>query len=112
MSNIKIGLQLYSVRDKMQESVEDTLRAVKEMGYDYVEFAGYFDHTAEELAALPDPQTDAAESTPPSTEPLEKPWSEISLPVAIGICLLPNVVLVIVLLVRKIRHKIASKYMD
>ena len=52
MSNIKIGLQLYSVRDKMQESVEDTLRAVKEMGYDYVEFAGYFDHTAEELAAL------------------------------------------------------------
>lgn len=52
MSDIKIGLQLYSVRDKMQESVEDTLRAVKEMGYDYVEFAGYFDHTAEELAAL------------------------------------------------------------
>lgn len=52
MSNVKIGLQLYSVRDKMQESVEDTLRAVKEMGYDVVEFAGYFDHTAEELAAL------------------------------------------------------------
>ena len=52
MSKIQIGLQLYSVRDKMQESVEDTLRAVKEMGYDYVEFAGYFDHTAEELAAL------------------------------------------------------------
>lgn len=52
MSNIQIGLQLYSVRDKMQESVEDTLRAVKEMGYDYVEFAGYFDRTAEELAAL------------------------------------------------------------
>ena len=52
MSELKIGLQLYSVRDKMQESVEDTLRAVKEMGYDYVEFAGYFDHSAEELAAL------------------------------------------------------------
>ena len=52
MSEIKIGLQLYSVRDKMQESVEDTLRAVKEMGYDYVEFAGYFDHTPEELTAL------------------------------------------------------------
>ena len=52
MSNIKIGLQLYSVRDKMQEDVEATLKAVKEIGYDYVEFAGYFDHTAEELAAL------------------------------------------------------------
>ena len=52
MKDVKIGLQLYSVRDKMQESVEDTLRAVKEMGYDYVEFAGYFDHSAEELTAL------------------------------------------------------------
>jgi sugar phosphate isomerase/epimerase len=52
MSNVKIGLQLYSVRDKMAESVENTLRAVKEMGYDYGEFAGYFDHTAEELADL------------------------------------------------------------
>lgn len=52
MSNIKIGLQLYSVRDKMQEDVEATLKAVKEIGYDYVEFAGYFDHSAEELAAL------------------------------------------------------------
>ena len=52
MSNVKIGVQLYSVRDKMAESVEDTLRAVKEMGYDFVEFAGYFDHTAEELSDL------------------------------------------------------------
>ena len=52
MSNVKIGVQLYSVRDKMAESVEDTLRAVKEMGYEFVEFAGYFDHTAEELADL------------------------------------------------------------
>lgn len=65
-----------------------------------------------ELAALPDPETDAAESTPPSTEPLEKPWIEISLPVAIGICLLPNLILLIVLLIRRIRHKIASKYLD
>ena len=52
MSNVKIGLQLYSVRDKMEQDVEATLKAVKEIGYDYVEFAGYFDKTADELAAL------------------------------------------------------------
>lgn len=52
MSNVKIGLQLYSVRDKMEQDVEATLKAVKEIGYDYVEFAGYFGKSAEELAAL------------------------------------------------------------
>lgn len=50
MSKIRIGLQLYSVRDKMEADTEGTLRAVSEMGYDCVEFAGYFGHTAEELA--------------------------------------------------------------
>ncbi|MBE6689072.1 MAG: sugar phosphate isomerase/epimerase [Ruminococcaceae bacterium] len=52
MSNLKIGLQLYSVRDKMEKDVDATLKAVKEMGYDYVEFAGYFDKTAQELADI------------------------------------------------------------
>ena len=51
MNTPKIGLQLYSVRDKMEKDAEATLRAVSEMGYDCVEFAGYFGHTAEELAA-------------------------------------------------------------
>ena len=50
MSNVKIGLQLYSVRDKMEADMEATLRAVKEIGYDYVEFAGFFGHSAEEIA--------------------------------------------------------------
>ena len=54
MSEITIGLQLYSVRDKMAEDVEGTLRAVKEMDYDCVEFAGYFGRSAEELRALLD----------------------------------------------------------
>lgn len=50
MGKIKIGLQLYTVRDKMEKDMEATLRAVKEIGYDYVEFAGFFDHSAEEIA--------------------------------------------------------------
>ena len=40
MKNFKIGLQLYSIRDAMAEDMDAALKAVKEMGYDYVEFAG------------------------------------------------------------------------
>lgn len=47
-----IALQLYTVRDEMEKDVEATLRAVSEMGYDGVEFAGTFGKSAEELAAL------------------------------------------------------------
>ncbi len=54
MKQFKIGLQLYSVRDDMARDLEGTLRAVKEMGYDYVEFAGYFERSAEELRRILD----------------------------------------------------------
>ena len=52
MSEIKIGLQLFSVKDFMEKDVEATLKAVSEMGYECVEFAGYFDKSAEEMKAL------------------------------------------------------------
>ena len=51
---MKIGLQLYSVRDKMEEDFEGTLKAVAEMGYDCVEFAGFYDRSAEEIKAMLD----------------------------------------------------------
>lgn len=54
MKQFKIGLQLYSVRDQMEKDTAGTLKAVKEMGYDYVEFAGYFGKSAEEIRALLD----------------------------------------------------------
>jgi sugar phosphate isomerase/epimerase len=52
MKELKVGLQLYSVRDDMGRDVDATLKQVKEMGYDYVEFAGYFGKTAEEVREL------------------------------------------------------------
>ena len=52
MSKFKLGLQLYSVRDEMEKDLEGTIKAVAEMGYDCVEFAGYFGHTAEEVRAI------------------------------------------------------------
>lgn len=54
MKKFKIGLQLYSVRDQMEQDMAATLKAVKAMGYDYVEFAGYFGKSAEEIRALLD----------------------------------------------------------
>ena len=48
------GVQLYTVRDRMAEDVPGTLRAVAEMGYGEVEFAGLFDHTPREMRALLD----------------------------------------------------------
>ena len=47
MKDFKVGLQLYSIRDDMAKDMDAALKQVKEIGYDYVEFAGYFDHTAE-----------------------------------------------------------------
>ncbi len=54
MKQFKVGLQLYSVKNAMKEDFEGTLQKVKDMGYEYVEFAGYYDHTAEEIKAILD----------------------------------------------------------
>ncbi|MBO5845104.1 MAG: sugar phosphate isomerase/epimerase [Clostridia bacterium] len=48
----KYGLQLYSVRDSMKEDFEGTIKKVAEMGYSYVEFAGFFGRSAEQVKAL------------------------------------------------------------
>ena len=50
--NFPIGLQLYSVRDDLEKDFEGTLRKVKALGYDAVEFAGLFGHGAEEVRNL------------------------------------------------------------
>ncbi len=44
-----IALQLYSVREDMKEDFKGTLEKVKALGYDGVEFAGLFDHSAAEI---------------------------------------------------------------
>lgn len=54
MKDLKVGLQLYSIREDMAKDMDAALKQVKEIGYDYVEFAGYFDKTAEEVRSLLD----------------------------------------------------------
>lgn len=54
MKNFKVGIQLYSIRDAMERDMDKALKAVKDMGYDYVEFAGYYGKTAEEVKSILD----------------------------------------------------------
>ena len=72
MKQFKVGLQLYSVRDEMEKDMDATLKAVKEMGYDYVEFAGYYGKTAEEVKALLDKYELTAISVHQSIDLFEK----------------------------------------
>ena len=50
--NFPIGLQLYSVRWDMEKDFEGTLKKVKAMGYDGVEFAGLFGYSAQQVKAM------------------------------------------------------------
>lgn len=54
MAKIPIGLQLYSVRDDAAKDLPAVLKAVAGFGYDGVEFAGYYGHSARELRKLLD----------------------------------------------------------
>ena len=47
-----VGVQLYSVRNDMKENLYGTLKKVKAMGYDGVEFAGLFGHTGAEIREM------------------------------------------------------------
>ncbi|MEG6611278.1 sugar phosphate isomerase/epimerase [Pseudoclostridium thermosuccinogenes] len=52
MGKMSIALQLYSVRDDMAADFEGTLRKVKMMGYEGVEFAGLFNRSAADVKNL------------------------------------------------------------
>lgn len=54
MSKLPIGIQLYSVRDAMEADFAGTLKEIKKMGYDAVEFAGLFGYSADEVKAMCD----------------------------------------------------------
>ncbi|SDF09275.1 Sugar phosphate isomerase/epimerase [Fontibacillus panacisegetis] len=50
----QVGLQLYTVRDQLDKDFEGTLRKIAELGYQGVEFANFYDRTAEEVKAILD----------------------------------------------------------
>lgn len=50
----KIGIQLYSVRDKTKDNFLDTIRELGKMGYEGVQFAGFFGTPANKLKKVMD----------------------------------------------------------
>ena len=47
-----VAYQVYSARDEAQKDLDAVLGTLKELGYDGVEFAGFYGHSAEEVKAL------------------------------------------------------------
>ena len=48
----RLGVQLYTVRDLMAKDFEGTLAKVAGLGYKEVEFAGYFDHSPQDVKTI------------------------------------------------------------
>lgn len=51
---LPVAVQLYSVRDEMEKDFYGTIKKMKEIGYDGVEFAGLFGQNPEEIKAFCD----------------------------------------------------------
>jgi len=73
----RIGVQLYTVRDTMEEDVERTLERVAAIGYSDVEFAGYFDRTPRQIRAALDENGLSAPAAHMSLELLENDWESM-----------------------------------
>lgn len=54
MSNPKVALAVYSVRDDADKDFAAAMKKVKEIGYDYVELAGMYDLSAQEIRDMLD----------------------------------------------------------
>jgi sugar phosphate isomerase/epimerase len=50
----RIGVQLYSVRDRMEKDFVGTLEGVAKIGFKEVEFAGYYDRSPQDVRAIID----------------------------------------------------------
>jgi sugar phosphate isomerase/epimerase len=54
LARIPVAVQLYSVRNDCANDLPGTLAAIAKMGYDGVEFAGYYDYSAADLRKMLD----------------------------------------------------------
>lgn len=52
MKQFPVAIQVYSVRNDASKNLYGTLKKIKKMGYDGVEFAGLYGHTAEEIREM------------------------------------------------------------
>ncbi|MBR6768232.1 MAG: hypothetical protein IKM34_01945 [Clostridia bacterium] len=52
MTKRPYSIQLYSLRDTTPKDLNGTLEKVSALGYKAVEFAGFFNHTADEICDI------------------------------------------------------------
>ncbi len=69
---MNFGLQLYSVRDSAEKDFKNTLKEVAKLGYEFVEPAGFFGHSAEEIKEWLDEYGLKVSGTHSGFEDLEK----------------------------------------
>lgn len=72
----RIGMQLYTVRELMKKDFEGTLAKVAGIGYNEVEFAGYFDHAPKDIRAMLDKNKLTSPSEHVSYEVVQNKWGE------------------------------------
>lgn len=73
------GIQLYTLRKEMAESVPTTLYMLADFGYKEVEFAGYFDHSPLELSMM---LADNGLTAPAAHVPLDDLAKELDMTIA------------------------------
>lgn len=73
----RIGVQLYTVRDLMQNNFESTVAKVAQIGYKEVEFAGYFGHTGQQVRAVLDKNGLSAPSTHVQYDELDEKFPSV-----------------------------------
>lgn len=69
-----IGVQLYTVRELMERDLEETLAQVAQIGYNEVEFAGYFDRSPDQVREALEQTGLAAPAAHVSMELLGDEW--------------------------------------
>jgi sugar phosphate isomerase/epimerase len=72
----RIGVQLYTVRDLMKADFDGTLAKVAAIGYNEVEFAGYFEHAPKDVRAMLDKHKLTAPSEHVSYDVVQNKWQE------------------------------------
>jgi sugar phosphate isomerase/epimerase len=72
----RVGLQLYTVRELMKKDFEGTIAKVAQIGYKEVEFAGYFEHSPQQVRALLQKNGLTSPSTHVAYDLIETKWPE------------------------------------
>ena len=83
--SLPVAIQVYSVRKDAEADLPGTLRKIRDMGYDGVEFAGLYGHTAAEVKAMcAEVGLTPISAHVPFVDMLKDPWGVLSQYAEIG----------------------------